>query len=73
VSVPPCFGLSEDIGLATVAAQSAAPRAAAANPDFLIIASLLFLLRMDRIAIPRTFAAEPGAFFPIKVLRLDDV
>jgi len=28
---------------------------------------------MDRIAIPRTFAVEPGGFFPTKVLRLDDV
>jgi hypothetical protein len=48
------------MGLATVAAQSAAPTAAAANPDFLIITSLLLLLRSSL----GRFAAEPGALFP---------
>jgi hypothetical protein len=40
VSIPPRFGVSAAAGAATVATQKTAPRPAAANPDFLIIASL---------------------------------
>src|SRR5262245_54197290 len=44
VSIPPRFGVSAAAGAATAATQKTAPRQAAANPDFLIIPSSLWLL-----------------------------
>src|SRR5215468_8750804 len=44
VSIPPRFGVSAAAGAATAATQKTAPRPAAANPDFLIIPSSLWLL-----------------------------
>src|SRR5258708_27552492 len=44
VSIPPRFGVAAAAGAAMAATQRAAPRPAAANPDFLIISFLLLLL-----------------------------
>src|SRR6516164_11827071 len=49
VSIPPRFGVSAAAGAATAATQKTAPRPAAANPDFLIIPSSLWLLLLGWI------------------------
>src|SRR5262245_56956782 len=61
VSIPPRFGVSAAAGAATVATQKAAPRPAAANPDFLIIPFLPLVVGMDRWRHPLPLFPEKRA------------
>src|SRR5262249_3964486 len=65
VSVPPRFGVSAAAGAAMVATQRAAPRLAAANPDFLIISFLLLLLGSPFV-VGRDLERHPLDHFPAR-------
>src|SRR5260370_35469412 len=57
-SLPPRFGASAAPGAAVLATQRTAARPAAANPDFLIIASLRLLLDDSVKSFSGTFSGE---------------